>query len=140
MSGPNQFDIPAYGLNSDSRVVPRYLPGMLTANNFVHFRIPYEMEKYAKHYSVVLESLDNSGGTYKSISKLKKSVELPNTHFDWHARIGLVPDTMSLPVFEAHFVRGSTYVVTSDLWKEWTHKGIQRIQMEQHGMIRPPGI
>jgi len=148
MSGPNQYDIPSYGLNNDSRNVPRYLPGILTSLNFIHFNWPCEMNKYVDRYTVVIESLDNSGPTYKSVSKMKKSVEIPNVHLDWHARIGLVPDAKPgprhgqlLPVFEAELSRGSTYVIPEERWNDdYMVHGFGRIQMEQHGMVRPPGI
>ena len=128
--GDRQLDILA--TRPDWFTLPRYLPMRLNGEDFVHFRWPRGVDP--SRYTVVVEVLDNAGAPHRGIGGLKKSVELPHVQYDWHARIGVVPDHESLPVFEAEMVRGSTYIIPDTFGRSG------RIQMERHGMHRPPGL
>lgn len=125
-----QLDILA--TRADWFTLPRYLPMRLNGEDFVHFRWPREVDP--QRYTVTVEVLDTAGPPYRGIGPLKKSVELPHVQYDWHARIGVVPDTEALPIFEAEMIRGSTYIIPD------TYGRNGRIQMERHGMHRPPGL
>jgi len=125
----NQLDILA--TRPDWFTLPRNLPGRLNGDDFIHFQWS---ELNPANYQVVIEVLDNSGSTYRSISPLKKSVELPHVQYGWHPRLGVIPNSPNLPAFEAEMFRGSTYIIHN------TGGMNGRFQMEQHGMQRPPGI
>ena len=125
----NQLDILA--TRADWFTLPRNLPGRLNGDDFVHFQWS---GLNPANYQVIVEVLDNSGATYRSISPLKKSVELPHVQYGWHPRLGVVPNSPHLPTFEAELFRGSTYIIPNTGGKNG------RFQMEQHGMQRPPGI
>ena len=129
MSADRQFDILA--TRPDWFTIPKQMPGRLTAIDFVYFIWPQHVDP--RRYSVVVEVLDTAGPTYRKISPLQKNVELPHVQYDWHARIGVVPDSEGLPIFEAELSRGSTYRIP-----EVRSNG--RFQMEQLGMTRPPGL
>lgn len=120
-----QLDILA--TRPDWFTIPRYMPGRLNAEDFVFFIWPKSINP--SRYTVVVEVLDTAGPPYRSISKLKKSVELPHVQYGWHARLGVIPDSTSLPSYEAELNRGSTYII----------KEGQR-QMESHGKKRPSGL
>ena len=128
--GDRQLDIIA--THPDWFTLPRHLPGRLSAVDFVFFRWPEELDP--SRYTVVVEVLDTAGPTYRSIGKLCKAVELPHVQYDWHARIGVLPDTESLPSFEATMIRGSTYIIP----RTRGQNGI--FQMERHGVYRSPGL
>ena len=128
--GDRQLDILA--TRGDWFTLPRHLPMRLNAEDFVFFRWPDNVDP--DRYTVVVEVLDNAGPHYRSISKLRKSVELPHIHYDWHARIGVVPNSHHLPVFESELVRGSTYIIPDVEGRNG------RFQMERHGVHRPPGL
>ncbi len=129
MAADRQFDILA--TRAHWFTIPRQMPGRLDGACFVHFIIPPHMD--VNRYSVVVETLDTAGPTYRKISPLKQSVELPHIQYGWTARIGVIPDSNILPSFEANMYRGSTYVIP------YTHKnGVY--QMTQHGVQRPPGL
>jgi hypothetical protein len=125
-----QLDILA--TRADWFTLPRHVPGRLNAEDFVFFDWPRTLNNC--RYTVVVEVLDNAGPTYRGIGKLQKSVELPHVQYDWHARIALVPDSTTMPVFESELNRGSTYVVPD------VGKANGRFQMVSHGMKRPPGL
>ena len=115
--------------NRDWYTLPKNLPGRLMADDFVFFVWPESVDP--KRYKIAVETLDVSGdSSYRLVSPLKKQVELPHVRFDPHARIGVLPDTDKLPVFEAELVRGSTYVLPTPQQNGW-------IQMERHGVHRP---
>lgn len=104
-----------------------------TAENHVHFRWPQNINP--TRYTVMVESLDVSGPTYRSIGKLSHNpnaregtLKLPEVHFGWHSRIGVVPDVNSLPSFEGELSRGSTYDVPAV-----TKNGTFRLR--RHGAI-----
>lgn len=125
--GDRQLDI----LLSQSHffTLPRYLPGRLNTDDFVFFRWCSGINP--EKYDVVVESNDVSGPTYRKISPLLESVELPHVRFPWRGRIGVIPKTDKLPSFEAELHRGSTYIIPD------THGKNGRFQMERHGMDRP---
>lgn len=125
-----QLDIIA--TTPDTFTVPRFVPGRLTAQDFINFRWPSSMNP--SRYTVVVEVLDTAGAPYRGISKLMKSVELPHVKYGWHMRLGLVPDSDSLPVFEAELGRGSTYIIPE------TYGQNGRFQMERHGGYTSMGI
>ena len=125
-----QLDIMA--TRSDFFILPTHLPGRLDTTMFVFFNWPREVDP--KRYTVVIESLDTSGATYRGIGKLHDHVQLPHVQLGWHSRIGVIPDSEELPAFEAELVRGSTYDIPKGPWKQ------PRIQMRRHGVHRPPGI
>lgn len=125
-----QLDILA--TRADWFTLPRYLPGRLDGACFIHFIIPDRLD--VNKYKVVIEVLDTAGPTYRSIGPLRQSVELPHVHYDWHARIGVVPNDSSMPSFESTMYRGSTYVIPHT-------NGVNGVfQMTQHGVQRPPGL
>ena len=136
MSNP-QLDIPATG--PQHYTLPREVAGRLTPQDFIQFRFPSKCEGFdPDRYTVMVEVLDTSGPPYRSISKLRETVEIPHVIFDPHARIGVVPDGTDLPVYEAELGRGSTYILPS-----YNHPGLrnrQRIQMERYGMQAPNGL
>ncbi len=125
-----QLDILATG--PDWFTLPRYLPGRLNGEDFLHFRWPSSFDR--TRYTVIVEVLDTAGPTYRSIGIVDKSVELPHIQYDWHARVGVIPDSPSLPKFESELIRGSTYIIPE------TYGSSGSFQMERHGMHRPPGI
>ena len=119
---------------SDWFILPRNLPGRLNGDDFVYFIWDQNKEFNPNNYTVVVEVLDTSGAPYRSISMVKRSVELPHVQYGWHPRIGVIPNHESLPIFEAELIRGSTYIIPS------TGGQNGRYQMERHGMHRPPGL
>lgn len=129
--GDRQLDIIATG--PDWFTIPREVPGRLTAVDFIFFRWD-SASLNPDDYTVVVEVLDTAGPPYRGISKLMKSVELPHVHYDWHARLGVIPHSASLPAFEAELNRGSTYIIPDTKGKNG------RFQMELHGMRVPPGL
>ena len=124
-----QLDILA--TRADWFTLPRYLPGRLTGEDFVFFNWPTGFP--IDRYTIAVEVLDTAGPTYRSIGKLQKSVELPHVQYGWHGRIGVLPDTLDLPMFEAENIRGSTYVIP-DI------RVPGEFQMTRHGMHRPNGL
>jgi len=113
----------------DFFTLPKWLPGRLEADDFVHFDWPDSFN--ASRYTVVIESLDMSDNNpYRSIGPLRRALEVPQVKLGWHPRVGVVPDDESLPLFEAELVRGSTYVIPDV-------RSNGRYQMERHGMHRP---
>lgn len=127
----HQLDILA--TNSDWFTLPRHLPGRLSAIDFVFFNWPPHLNP--SRYTVVVEALNTSGAPYRGIGKLQPAVELPHVQYGWHSRIGVVPDSEELPVFEAELVRGSTYDIPDTRGSKQ-----QRVQMRRHGKHAPPGL
>ena len=128
-----QLDILA--TRADWFTLPKTLPGRLNGDDFVFFTFPENKDFDPSRYTVVVEVLDNSGSSpYRSISKLRKSVELPHVKYGPHVLIAVVPDNDSLPSFEAELIRGSTYVIPSLGRRNGT------FEMIRHGMHRPNGI
>lgn len=125
--GDRQLDI--MWTHPDWFTLPRDLPGVLRADDFVFFK--WSPEINPKRYSVVVESLDTAGPPYRSIGPLQAEVQLPHVKFAWHPRIGVIPDSDRLPAFEAELIRGSTYVIPS------TGGRNGRYQMERFGIHRP---
>lgn len=125
--GDRQLDI----LFSQSNffTLPRYLPGRLNTDDFIFFRWCSTIDP--KNYDVVVESNDVSGPSYRKISPLLESVELPHVRFPWRGRLGVIPKNDKLPSFESELSRGSTYIIPD------THGKNGRFQMEKHGMDRP---
>jgi hypothetical protein len=127
--GDRQLDLPA--TNSSWYILPRELPMRLNGEDFINF-IWYGNVNPSR-YTVVIESLDTAGPTYRAISKLQKRVEIPLVMFGWDAKIGVIPDVDSLPAFQAKFVRGSTYLIP-----ETSKNGVYT--MDRFGKDRPPGM
>ena len=100
--GDRQLDILATG--PDWYTLPRFLPMRLGGDVFLHFIWPASIDP--SRYTVVVEVLDTAGPTYRGISILQRSVEIPHVQYDWHARLGLVPDSINLPLFESEMIRG----------------------------------
>lgn len=124
-----QLDLYRYGSNYLS--IPKYIPGRLNSDDFIFFNWSSELEPVLNHYTVVIEALDNSGATMRSISKLRKAVEIPYVQLGWYPRLGLVPDTPNLPLFEGQMIRGSTYDIPTTNGKNG------EFQLRRHGMLRP---
>lgn len=125
-----QLDIMA--TRSDFFTLPTHAPGRLDGTMFVYFNWPREVDP--RRYTVVIETLDTAGAPYRGISPLKDHVQLPHVQLGWHPRIGVVPDSEELPVFEGELVRGSTYDIPNPPWKQG------RVIMRRSGVHRPPGI
>lgn len=105
--------------------IPTWMPMRNTAEDMVTFVVPEGMD--ATRYDVVVRTKDTTSGgpgvptceaLARSIGKLgrragqrKYVLKLPDVYFDWDAPIALIPDSDSLPYFQAHLSRGSTYVV-----------------------------
>ena len=103
-----QLDIPAS--LSDFYILPKFLPGRLSALSFMHFKWPASLDP--SRYTVVVQTLDTSGdSSYRGASKLHEDVEIPFVKYDWHAPIGVLPDTDALPSFVSTLRRGATYII-----------------------------
>lgn len=124
-----QLDILA---TTNGFILPRYLPGVLTSIDFVYFEWPSNLP--INRYTVVVESNDTAGPTFRSVSKLQKSVELPHIQYGWDARIGVIPDSMNLPSFESKLSRGCTYILPDTKGRSGPH------QMTRIGVDRPSGL
>jgi hypothetical protein len=110
--------------------IPKYIPGRQCGDDFLYFKWCNELEPYANQYTVVIESLDTSGATYRGISTLRQTVELPPIHLPSPARMALIPNTKNLPMFVANLVRGSLYVIPET-------GGVNGVyQMDREGMLR----
>jgi hypothetical protein len=127
-----QLDIPA--TRSDWFNIPSYVPMRLTAVDFIYFNWPKDVD--ANRYTVVIESLDTAGPTFRGIGKLDSKIQLPHVQLGWHIMVGLIPDSKNLPVFESNLIRASTYIVPPK--SQWGSSS--RVKMERHGNYRPPGI
>lgn len=123
--GDRQLDILWAG--PDWYTLPKNLPGVLRADDFVFFKHNLD----ARRYTIIVESLDAAGPPFRTIGPLQDEVQLPFVRFGWHPRIGVIPDSNLLPAFEAELIRGSTYFVPSTDGKNG------RYQMERHGVHRP---
>jgi len=113
--------------NPDFFTIPKHVPGRLSTEDFVFFYWPSGLK--AQRYCIVLESSDISGESYRKLCPLRKEVELPFVKFGPYNRIGVIPDDINLPSFEAILVRGSTYIIPDTRGK----KG--KYQMERHGKM-----
>lgn len=128
--GDRQLDIPA--TSADWYTLPRHLPMRLSGQDFVNFIWFGNINP--KRYTIVVESLDVAGPPFRGISLLQKKVELPLVQFGWDAKIGVIPDSDSLPSFEGKLVRGSTYVIPDT-------KGMNGIfELNRFGKDSPPGM
>lgn len=104
---------------------PEFMPMRNTAEHMVSFRVPRDMD--VTRYQVVVRTKDVTAGSpivctrdalARSIGQLGRvagkceyTLKLPEVYFDWNAPIALVPDSASLPYFQATLSRGSTYIV-----------------------------
>lgn len=103
-----QLDIPAS--LPDFYILPKFLPGRLSALSFMHFKWPATLDP--SRYEVVIQTLDNSSeSSYRGVSKLNDDVEIPFVKLDWHAPIGVLPDSPLLPAFTSTLRRGATYII-----------------------------
>lgn len=130
--GDRQLDILA--TRSDWYILPRELPMRLNGEDFITFIWFGDMDKLKSRYTVVIETLDTAGPTFRGISLLQKQVEIPFVQYGWDAQIGVVPDSHSLPSFYAKFVRGSTYLIPDVKGKNG------EFEMSRFGKDRPPGM
>jgi hypothetical protein len=89
--------------------LPKNVPGRLQADDFVNFIWPRTLSP--NDYTVVVESLDTAGPTFRSIGKLNKQVELPHVIFPARGRIGVVPNVATKPEFVSMLVRGGMYII-----------------------------
>ena len=128
--GDRQFDIPA--TPADWFSLPRFLPGRLGGRDFINFIWFENIDP--KHYTVIVESLDNAGPRFRGISLLQKRVELPLVQFGWDAKIGVIPDNDSLPSFEGKLVRASTYLIPN------TKRQNGIFELNRFGNDSPPGM
>ena len=87
--------------------IPKSVPGRFTALDVVLFIWDKSIDPL--RYTVVVESLDTAGATFRSISKLAATVELPSVKFSPYAQIGAIPDSGDLPAFHGRLMRGGTY-------------------------------
>jgi len=127
-----QLDILA--TRPDWFTIPRNVPGRLNAEDFVFF--DYDgADIDISRYTVVVETLDvSSGSPFRSVSKLKETVEVPHVQLGQYAAILVIPDSMSLPAFGSTLIRGSTYKIPK------TGGAPHWFQMIRHGVFRPNGI
>jgi hypothetical protein len=133
---PYQLDHP-YG-RSGFFEYPSHSAMRNTAENYVFFEWPGSVDP--TQYDVVIESLDTAGPTFRTIGMLGKNrtdrqsyIRLPDTHFDWHGRIGVIPRTnVNLPQFEAEIGRGSTYTIPA---VQGPRTDGTAWQMRRHGAI-----
>ena len=109
--------------------LPKWLPGVRTAEDYVKFHFPSHLDK--RRYTIVVESLDTTNKQYRGISKLDYQVELPHVKLPWYGKIGVIPDSTDLPMFEADLIRGSTYIIPDTKGKNG------RFKMQRHGVWRP---
>lgn len=130
MDNLHQLDITATG--PDWFTIPRHAPGRLSTIDFVFFHWPASIDP--SRYTVAVESLDVAGPTHRGISKLRKSVELPHVQYGWNAKIGVIPDSASLPSFHAKLGRGNTYIIPDTRGRN----GV--FEMERHGVDAPTGL
>lgn len=122
--GDRQLDMP---WSLDFYTLPKHLPGRMNTDDFVFFDFSCSGIDCCD-YTVVVESLDVSGPTYRSIGKLQKAIELPHVKFGWSPKIGVIPNSEHLPAFEAEMVRGNTYAIPN------TYGRNGRFQMVRHGV------
>lgn len=129
-SAERQLDIPASLPNFFH--LPKSLPGVLTAIDFVHFQWPRTLD--ASKYQVVVEVLDTSeNNPYHSISTLTDEVFVPFVQFPWNAKIGVLPNTTALPSFVSTLSRGATYIIPDTRGQSGVH------DMKMLGVLRPCG-
>ena len=94
-------------LNSSQFAIPNQAPGRLTGWDIILFIWADSIDP--SRYTVVVESLDTAGATFRSISKLAATIELPSVKFGPYAQIGAIPDSENLPAFHGRLTRGGTY-------------------------------
>ena len=95
-------------------IIPSGLPGRTTNEDFVHFR--WHKNINPRDYSVVVQSLDTAGPTYRKIGTLAKSVQLPLVQFGFQVPIAVIPKTNpNLPTFVANLNRGSVYSIPENV-------------------------
>lgn len=126
-----QLDIT--GTRSDFYVLPRNLPGRLDDLSFVNFDWDECLGINPDDYTVVIESNDAAGPKFRSISKLKRKVELPLIQYGWQTKLGVIPNKCNLPSFTGYMYRGSTYKLPNV-----SHNGVY--QLKQLGLQRHSGI
>lgn len=120
-----------YNLNSEFLSMPKFIPGRLNSDQFLYFKWCGELERYVDKYTVVIETASVSGAINRGISKLREAVEIPPVHLGQNVRVGLIPESEHLPMFEAELIRGSLYIIPDT-------KGVNgRYQMRREGMHRP---
>ena len=94
-------------LNPSQFTIPKQAPGRLTGWDIILFI--WDTSIAPSRYTVIVESLDTAGATFRSISKLAATVQLPNVKFSPYAQIGAIPDSGNLPAYHGHLTRGGTY-------------------------------
>nr|QBK85498.1 MAG: uncharacterized protein LCMAC101_00850 [Marseillevirus LCMAC101] len=111
--------------------IPKHVPGRQTGIDFIEFNWCGEMDNLRDYYTVVIEVLDTSGASVRSISKLHPLVELPPVKLPNPASLSLIPSIPSLPRFDGDLVRGSAYYIP----RTGGQNGIY--QLDREGMLRP---
>lgn len=127
--GDRQLDI--LGTHPDWFTIPRYMPGRLNSLDFVFFSWCDQIDP--NRYTVAILTDSPGSPDVRGISKLSKNVLLPLTQLGAHPRIGVIPDSSDLPLFEGELHRGSTYNIPKV-------NSPGRYQLEQHGMIGANGL
>jgi hypothetical protein len=102
-----QYDIPL--ANPQFYTIPDIAPGRIMTDDFVFFYWKANIDP--SRYTVVVESLDIAGTTFRSIGPLKEQMKLPFVQFGPYAKIGVIPDSQMLPNFSAILARGATYLI-----------------------------
>ena len=67
-------------LNPSQFTIPKQAPGRLTGWDIILFIWSASIDP--SHYTVVVESLDTAGATFRSIGKLAATLELPSVNLD----------------------------------------------------------
>lgn len=102
-----QYDIPyAY---PKFYTIPEVAPGRIMADDFIY--LSYPGIKDPSRYSVIVESMSVAGTRWRNIGTLSERVHLPFVMFAPTAKLGIIPDTDTLPLYEATLVRGATYLL-----------------------------
>jgi hypothetical protein len=127
---PQQLDNQQFS-NRDRITLPKYLPGVVTAEDYVFFQ--WDSNFPAHEYTVVVDSIDTAGPTKRSIGKLDKEKLLPYVIFDAYGKIGVIPtNNPHLPGFWTRLNRGSTYTIPR---VNMRNSGGKTYQLLMSGMI-----
>lgn len=111
--------------------LPKSTPGRVNTDDFVFFNIPAGLKK--TDYTVVVSSLDTSGGPLRTIGALQDSVELPFVQYGAHGKLLVIPThNPHLPSFFARLNRGSTYTIPDVRGK---HTPGMTHEMTRHGVL-----
>lgn len=115
--------------NSQFYTIPATADGRMTTQDFVYFK--WNPRINPSDYTVVVESNDTAGSTFRSIGKLSERLQLPFVKLPYYCRIGVIPNNDRKPLFQGLLVRGGTYFVP-----QVNSNGV--FPLEQYGNIVPP--